>query len=671
MTAEETEDLLGSERPELTSALVALSGGWPAVVGLAGMIPDLEDVDPITGESLYDLFADRVCERLEPTVRAGLELLAALPLVDHELVVTLLGAERGELVVGEALRLGLLDEREDRLEIHPLLESFLRRRARAESREEATEAFPAAAAYYTSRNEPDAAFDLAHDLGVPSDVDRLLIESMDELLNNARLSTLESWVARSARLVGESPAVLVSRAEIALRRGRHLTAQALADRAAQMEDVSQETAYRAHIVGGRAAHIGQREDEALASYERAEDAAATERQRRVARWGRLTVAASLELEPLAHSLHQELQVSPKGRFDLTEAVRTADKRLVLGIRFGAVQGLREARSVEELLPSVPDPFVRCSFRGTFSYALNLASEYSHALQVATAMVEDAEEYRVDFALAYGALMKAMGLAGLRRFEEAYGCLNSAFAHAVRCTDSFGQQAVYAGRVRALLHEARVAEACLLEPPDPSDSLPGIRGEVWASRGLALACVGRLVEAAELAEKSVRETRAIEAKILARCISAVVALKSRSTSLTDEVRMLMSAAWEAGAVDYVVTTYRASPELLAALLRDSTTAEQAGYVVARADDHDLAASIGVDATAAFNPVASLSAREREVYDLLCEGMPNREIAKRLFISHETVKVHVRHVYDKFGIRSRTALALHAASQRSGRADRQLG
>jgi DNA-binding NarL/FixJ family response regulator len=397
-------------------------------------------------------------------------------------------------------------------------------------------------------------------------------------------------------------------------------------------------------------------------YEGAEASAASDKELRGARWGKLTVAAALESEQLANALLQELQVSPKGEFDLTEAVRTADKRLVLGIRFGAIHGLREARAVEELLPSVPDPFVRCSFRGTFSCALNLASEYSHGLQVATAMVNDATIFRVDFALAYGALMQAMALAGLRRFEDAYGCLKSAFAHAVRCTDSFGQHAVYAGRVRALLHEGRVSEACALEPPDPSESLPGMRGEVWASRGLALACVGRLSEATSLAERSVRETRAIEATILARCVSAVVALKSRSTDLTREVRSLMTTAWDAGAVDYIVTTYRASPELLAALLRDSTTAEHAGYVVARADDHALAASIGVDATAAFNPVASLSAREREVYDLLCEGMPNREIARRLFISHETVKVHVRHVYDKFGIRSRTALALQAAIQR---------
>ena len=125
---------------------------------------------------------------------------------------------------------------------------------------------------------------------------------------------------------------------------------------------------------------------------------------------------------------------------------------------------------------------------------------------------------------------------------------------------------------------------------------------------------------------------------------------------------MSVAWDAGAVDCVVTCYRASPDLLAALLRDAETTERAGYIVGRASDHELAASIGVDLAAALDPVSTLSAREREVYDLLCEGLPNREIAKRLFISVETVKVHARHVYDKLEIRSRTALALQAASRR---------
>jgi DNA-binding CsgD family transcriptional regulator len=424
----------------------------------------------------------------------------------------------------------------------------------------------------------------------------------------------------------------------------------------------QDVEYRARLVGARAAHVGQREHDALALYEQAEMASETESQRRVARWGKLTAAAALELEDAATDLLEELQVHATGDFDLTEAVRTADKRLVLGIRFGCIRGLADARQVEELLPSVPDPFVRCSFRGTFSCALNLSSEYAQALRVATEMTEDAAEFRVEFALAYGSLMQATALAGLRRFEDSYDRLNAAYAQAVHCTDSFGQQAVYAGRVRTLLHQGRIAEACALEPPDLSKSLPGMRGEVWSSRGLALASIGRLAEARRLAALSTKTTRAIESKMLSRCITAVAALKARDPSLTEEARMLMSAAWDAGAVDYVVTGYRASPELLATLLRDPTTAERAGYIVERAADSELAASIGIDATAAIDPVSTLSIRERDVYGLLCEGMVNREIATRLFISPETVKVHVRHIYDKLGIRSRTALALQAASRR---------
>ena len=52
-------------------------------------------------------------------------------------------------------------------------------------------------------------------------------------------------------------------------------------------------------------------------------------------------------------------------------------------------------------------------------------------------------------------------------------------------------------------------------------------------------------------------------MLARCITAVAALKARDPSLTDEAKSTgVGAAWDAGAVDYVVTSYRASPELLA-------------------------------------------------------------------------------------------------------------
>jgi DNA-binding NarL/FixJ family response regulator len=176
-------------------------------------------------------------------------------------------------------------------------------------------------------------------------------------------------------------------------------------------------------------------------------------------------------------------------------------------------------------------------------------------------------------------------------------------------------------------------------------------------------MGRLAEARRLADANRGTTRAIEANVLGLCIYAVVALKARDPHLTQALRDLVSNAYAAGAVDLIVTAYRGSPELLAALLRDSEIAEVAGYVVARASDQPLAASMGLDMLQAIDPVFALSPREREIYALLCEGLSNSDIAQRLFISPETVKVHVRHVFDKLGIRSRTALALHAASRRA--------
>ena len=50
-------------------------------------------------------------------------------------------------------------------------------------------------------------------------------------------------------------------------------------------------------------------------------------------------------------------------------------------------------------------------------------------------------------------------------------------------------------------------------------------------------------------------------------------------------------------------------------------------------------------------AQLSAREREVLDLIATGATNREIAERLFLSPHTVKEHTSAVYRKLGVRNR--------------------
>ena len=53
---------------------------------------------------------------------------------------------------------------------------------------------------------------------------------------------------------------------------------------------------------------------------------------------------------------------------------------------------------------------------------------------------------------------------------------------------------------------------------------------------------------------------------------------------------------------------------------------------------------------------LTPREREILELLVQGFRYREIAERLFISIDTVRTHIRHVYEKMHVRSRAEATL---------------
>jgi DNA-binding NarL/FixJ family response regulator len=56
---------------------------------------------------------------------------------------------------------------------------------------------------------------------------------------------------------------------------------------------------------------------------------------------------------------------------------------------------------------------------------------------------------------------------------------------------------------------------------------------------------------------------------------------------------------------------------------------------------------------------LTPREREIIQLVSEGLKNREIAERLEITPGTVKVHLMHVFEKTGARDRYELAIRGA------------
>lgn len=67
------------------------------------------------------------------------------------------------------------------------------------------------------------------------------------------------------------------------------------------------------------------------------------------------------------------------------------------------------------------------------------------------------------------------------------------------------------------------------------------------------------------------------------------------------------------------------------------------------------------TAAESPEQSiLTSREREILDLVAQGLSNREIAEQLFVSRYTVESHIKHIYRKLAVTKRTKAVSTARS-----------
>ena len=67
----------------------------------------------------------------------------------------------------------------------------------------------------------------------------------------------------------------------------------------------------------------------------------------------------------------------------------------------------------------------------------------------------------------------------------------------------------------------------------------------------------------------------------------------------------------------------------------------------------------------NPLSVLTAREKEVAELICLGYSNADIAKILFISEHTVKDHTKKIYPKMGVHSRMELATLISTQKENK------
>ena len=138
---------------------------------------------------------------------------------------------------------------------------------------------------------------------------------------------------------------------------------------------------------------------------------------------------------------------------------------------------------------------------------------------------------------------------------------------------------------------------------------------------------------------------------------------------------------------MLTSYADDEALLGAIV-----AGAAGYVLKEVGSGDLLADIRLVASgrSLIDPalarrvverrragadedprLASLTAQERRILDLIAEGRTNRQIAETLFLAEKTIKNYVSNVLAKLGMQRRTEAAVYAARLAERKANESAG
>lgn len=131
---------------------------------------------------------------------------------------------------------------------------------------------------------------------------------------------------------------------------------------------------------------------------------------------------------------------------------------------------------------------------------------------------------------------------------------------------------------------------------------------------------------------------------------------RTTGNADGFRLL-SATRERG-IPTIVVSGTAELDQIERAYRE----EQVVAVMTKQSFDRQAFRHGVETALAPSELGALTEREREVLELLAEGLTNNQIAERLFISTNTVKRHLKAIFGKLGVNTRAAAASLATRSR---------
>lgn len=661
MTDDEASRVLEGRSTEAVRALVRQADGWPAVIGLAALSADLAFPEERASESLYRYFAEEVL-RAEPPEVQRLMLTAAVP----EALTVRLAKEVLRFEDPEPLLVRLRDQ--DLLHeivsgefvFHPLIHDFLRRRLEEDD--------PAALASLRRGVIDDAkkharweeAFDLSLDADRPEEAAEIVGSAARSMLAEGQGETVEKWLGACGAAGVTVPGAALARTELLIRKGEMSAAAALArDTVGRLTEDHPDYAWACNAYG-RALHFTSQESEALEFFQVARATATNDEDAKQSLWGLVLAATEAAPETIDQYLAELALTYPN---DIDVRFRLAVGHALADELDCSLDGAWER--FEALLPSIHhsvDPLAASTFLATAASVAVLRGHYSKGRELANQALRLCTDFRVDFAIGPCHLYRAAAEIGLRQFASARRSLRTFFRKSAWRDDPYFHVEALMLKARLLASEGALEEAIAtrLEIPQSIEFSRPL-GAYLGTLSIVQAAAGRTSEARETAESARSQPLAVERRFCSDLGDALSeAMDGHWQTFQERVTETVVRCSSADYADGLVLSYRVYPELLRALRADHRALSFAQEALVRSRDAVIARRVGIDISMASDAPGFdlLTPREREVLGLILEGLSNAEIAGRLFISGSTAKVHVRHILEKLGVRSRLQAALRA-------------
>jgi DNA-binding NarL/FixJ family response regulator len=644
MDDQESTAVLG-RRPDLDE-LRDQARGWPAVLALASGLGRTTPPSNAMPQALHQFVAEELFQTTSVKEQAQLLDLALLPDLSTESTVHHFG-KSGPSVAKRARDLGFVSSGQPD-ELHPLVREFLLVKLGEDPAVDGK--VRGAVQGCVEGGHWDQALDLARRFGLRDAIPSILTSSYKPLVRTGRFGSLDRFSAelRAEPSLPPDEVDLID-AELALRDGLYALALELASRSqAQLPPGSPLKSRAAAIAGGAAFQLADY-DRSETAFERALEEADDDVDTNEALHG-LAIAATYGERPSVDARIAALgDLADRSRSPLNIAryAMSIIARMRIGDGFSEGPYFDDAARV---LDQVADPRARTSVLLTLSYALGLQCEYSRALLLCQRMIGEIDSYGLEFARPHGQWNLAFVKLGLRRFHEAEQLLQSIEATVLDRPLGHHAMNVAVLRARLLMQLARASEGLRLVQYDSEHrAAPAMHGEYLATRAIGHALVGSNEAAFEAANLAQATSISSEVRLLAEGARAIVAATAGDA---ETAANLITEAQRRQTWDPVVCCVRASPRLAACLAGQDQLRPVLQGLYVLSNDHGLARKAHMRSPAHGNVGALLTPREAEVLELMAEGYRNREIAEAFVISQSTVKIHVRHVLEKLGVRTRT-------------------